>query len=41
MRLRLAPFALLGVAAMLGAAFVLMKGAIKRQDVRACARRPC
>ena len=33
MRLRLAPFALLGVAAMWGAAFVLMKGAIKRQDV--------
>ena len=33
MRLRLAPFALLGVAAMWGAAFVLMKDAIKRQDV--------
>jgi len=33
MRLRLAPFALLSVAAMWGAAFVLMKDAIKRQDV--------
>jgi len=33
MRLRLAPFALLAVAAMWGAAFVLMKDAIKRQDV--------
>lgn len=33
MRLRLAPFALLAVAAMWGAAFVLMKDAIRRQDV--------
>ncbi len=33
MRLRLAPLALLTVAAMWGAAFVLMKDAIKRQDV--------
>jgi drug/metabolite transporter (DMT)-like permease len=33
MRLRLAPIALLAVAAMWGAAFVLMKDAIKRQDV--------
>ncbi len=33
MRLRLAPVALLAVAAMWGAAFVLMKDAIKRQDV--------
>lgn len=33
MRLRLAPIALLSVAAMWGAAFVLMKDAIKRQDV--------
>ena len=33
MRLRLAPIALLGVAAMWGAAFVLMKNAIGREDV--------
>jgi drug/metabolite transporter (DMT)-like permease len=33
MRLRLAPIALLSVAAMWGAAFVLMKDAIKREDV--------
>jgi drug/metabolite transporter (DMT)-like permease len=33
MRLRLAPIALLAVAAMWGASFVLMKDAIKRQDV--------
>lgn len=33
MRLRLAPLALLTVAAMWGASFVLMKDAIKRQDV--------
>lgn len=33
MRLRLAPFALLAVSAMWGATFVLMKDAIKRQDV--------
>ena len=33
MRLRFAPIALLSVAAMWGAAFVLMKDAIKRQDV--------
>lgn len=33
MRLRFAPLALLSVAAMWGAAFVLMKDAIKRQDV--------